>query len=83
MTEYPYESQWGDLACTPGCYILLRQLASRLWVGGTIAVLVLSTVPTAVCRTRRVDPRWAPFAGIALIVAVNVTVQIMTGVATR
>jgi hypothetical protein len=45
------------------CDIALETDASRLWVVGTIAVLVLSTVAAVVCRTRRVpaarlrDPR--------------------------
>jgi hypothetical protein len=72
-----------DRCGTPGCDFLLGQLASRLWVGGTIAVLVLSTVATVVCRTRRVPATWAPVAGIALILAINVAVQIMTGIALR
>ncbi|MBF4618235.1 hypothetical protein ITJ44_09145 [Clavibacter sp. VKM Ac-2873] len=65
------------------CDFSLDQAASRLWVVGTIAVLVLSTVATVVCRTRRVPAAWAPVAGIALILAINVAVQIMTGIALR
>ena len=71
------------------CDIALETDASRLWVVGTIAVLVLSTVATVatvttvVRRTRRVPAAWAPVVGIALILAINVAVQIMTGVALR
>ncbi|CAN02773.1 hypothetical protein [Clavibacter michiganensis] len=65
------------------CDIALETDASRLWVVGTIAVLVLSTVATVVCRTRRVPAAWAPVAGIALILAINVAVQIMTGIVLR
>jgi hypothetical protein len=65
------------------CDIGLETAASRLWVVGTIAVLVLSTVAAVICRTRRVPAAWAPVLGIALILAINVAVQIMTGVALR
>ena len=65
------------------CDFALETDASRLWVVGTIAVLVLSTVATVVCRTRRVPATWVPVAGIALIVGINVAVQVMTGVALR
>ncbi|OUE20036.1 hypothetical protein BFL34_02184 [Clavibacter michiganensis] len=65
------------------CDIALETDASRLWVVGTISVLVLSTVASVVCRTRRVPATWAPVAGIALILAINVAVQIMTGIALR
>ncbi|MBM7025738.1 hypothetical protein [Clavibacter zhangzhiyongii] len=65
------------------CDIGLETAASRLWVVGTIAVLVLSTVAVVVCRTRRVPATWAPVAGIALLLAINVAVQVMTGIALR
>ncbi|QOD43561.1 hypothetical protein [Clavibacter zhangzhiyongii] len=65
------------------CDIGLETAASRLWVVGTIAVLVLSTVAVVVCRTRRVPAAWAPITGIALIVGINFAVQVMTGIALR
>ncbi|MDA3805412.1 hypothetical protein PED38_11445 [Clavibacter sp. CT19] len=71
-----------DRCGTPGCDFALGLLASRLWVAGTIGVLVLSLVATVVCRTRRVNAWWAPATGIALIVGINVAAQIMTGIAT-
>jgi len=76
-------ASWTPVVCaTPGCDYLLGELASRLWVVGTIAVLVLSLVATVVCRTRRVNAWWAPATGIVLIVGINVAAQIMTRFAT-
>lgn len=71
-----------DRCGTPGCDFALGVLASRLWVAGTIGVLVFSIVATVVCRTRRVNAWWAPATGIALILGINVAAQIMTGIAT-
>jgi len=64
-----------------GCDVALETAAPRLWVTGTIAVLVLSIVTTVVCRVRRVAAWWAPLTGIVLIVGINVAVQVMLGVA--
>ncbi|KZC95123.1 hypothetical protein [Clavibacter tessellarius] len=71
-----------DRCGTPGCDYPLGVLASRLWVAGTIGVLVLSLAATVVCRTRRVNAWWAPATGIVLILGINVAAQIMTGIAT-
>ncbi|OUE23920.1 hypothetical protein BFL36_06985 [Clavibacter michiganensis] len=76
-------ASWTPIVCaTPGCDYPLGELASRLWVVGTIAVLVLSLIATVVCRTRRVNAWWAPATGIVLIVGINVAAQIMTLYAT-
>ncbi|WP_440695260.1 hypothetical protein [Clavibacter nebraskensis] len=71
-----------DRCSTADCDFVLGELASRLWVVGTIGVLVLSIVATVVCRTRRVNAWWAPATGIVLIIGINVAAQVMTGIAT-
>ena len=76
-------ASWTPVVCAAsGCDHPLGVLASRLWVAGTVGVLVLSIVATAVCRTRRVNAWWAPATGIVLIVGINVAAQIMTRYAT-
>jgi len=76
-------ASWTPVVCAgAGCDYPLGELASRLWVGGTIAVLVFSIIATVVCRTRRVNAWWAPATGIVLIVGINVATQIMTRYAT-
>lgn len=76
-------ASWTPAVCAvPGCDFTLGELASRLWVAGTIAVLVLSIIATVVCRTRRVNAWWAPATGIVLIVGINVAAQVMTRYAT-
>ncbi|WP_152607122.1 hypothetical protein [Clavibacter michiganensis] len=76
-------ASWTPAVCAvPGCDYPLGELASRLWVVGTISVLVLSIIATVVCRTRRVNAWWAPATGIVLIVGINVAAQIMTRFAT-
>ncbi|KDP92222.1 MULTISPECIES: hypothetical protein [Clavibacter] len=76
-------ASWTPAVCAvPGCDYPLGELASRLWVVGTISVLVLSIIATVVCRTRRVNAWWAPATGIVLIIGINVAAQIMTRFAT-
>jgi hypothetical protein len=74
---------WQPDSCqrAAACDFPLATAASRLWVAGTIAVLVLSIIVTVVCRVRRVTAWWAPLAGIVLIVGINVAVQVMLGLA--